>query len=397
MIFLLLLPVYLLAVIYILYRFFKWAGTVHSFLGSCFFRIPFGVCFFIAAVSPALSFLLPAGSAVQRFFKSVNNYWTGYLLYIVLFLGAGELIRLILRLTKVSKTAFYQSGKTFLFAGLAVIVLVVTVGTYGIFHAGDIRINRYEIAVDKKRDLSRLHVVLVADLHLGYSVGVDRMRQMVKKINELDPDLVCIAGDIFDNDYDALDDPEELISILKGIKSTYGVYSCYGNHDVTENLLMGFAMDSSADRLIDPRMEEFLERAGICSMKDETLLVDDAFYLVSRLDYSRPGNGQKSRKTIEELTEGLDLTRPVLVMDHQPKNLELLEEAGVDVALSGHTHDGQLFPGNLITGLMWENSHGYLRKGSLHSFVTSGVGVWGPNMRVGTDSEIMDIHITFEQ
>ena len=91
----------------------------------------------------------------------------------------------------------------------------------------------------------------------------------------------------------------------------------------------------------------------------------------------------------------MDLTKPVLVIDHEPRELQELADAGVDVDLCGHTHDGQLFPGNLLSGLMWENSCGYLQKDSMHNIVTSGVGVFGPDMRVGTNAEICDIRIHF--
>lgn len=82
-------------------------------------------------------------------------------------------------------------------------------------------------------------------------------------------------------------------------------------------------------------------------------------------------------------------------MDHQPKELQEDADAGVDAVFSGHTHDGQIFPGNLLLPLFWENACGYLKKEELHSIVTSGAGVWGPAMRVGTDSEIAVIDISF--
>lgn len=98
----------------------------------------------------------------------------------------------------------------------------------------------------------------------------------------------------------------------------------------------------------------------------------------------------------EEILDGLDKTKPILVMEHQPKQLQELADAGADMQLSGHTHDGQIFPGNLLIDLFWENASGYLQKDQLHSVVTSGVGVWGPAMRVGTDSEICPITIHFQ-
>ena len=91
----------------------------------------------------------------------------------------------------------------------------------------------------------------------------------------------------------------------------------------------------------------------------------------------------------------LDTGKPILVLDHQPRELEELAAAGVDVDLCGHTHDGQMFPGNLTVRLFWENACGCLRVGSMHSIVTSGVGLFGPNMRVATRAEICPITIHF--
>ena len=84
------------------------------------------------------------------------------------------------------------------------------------------------------------------------------------------------------------------------------------------------------------------------------------------------------------------------MIDHEPGELQELADAGVDADLCGHTHDGQLFPGNLTIKLMWENACGYLKKGDMHSIVTSGVGLFGPNMRVGTKSEISDLMMHFK-
>ena len=78
------------------------------------------------------------------------------------------------------------------------------------------------------------------------------------------------------------------------------------------------------------------------------------FYLVGRKDIQKPGDGTTNRKTIEELLSNVDKTKPVFVLEHQPKQLEELDNAGVDMQLCGHTHDGQIFPGNLTVKLFWE-------------------------------------------
>ena len=142
-------------------------------------------------------------------------------------------------------------------------------------------------------------------------------------------------------------------------------------------------------------MDAFLEQAGIRLLRDEGVRIGDAFYLYGRPDYNRPGRGIVIRKTPAQITEGMDLRKPVIVLDHEPKELQELAAAGVDVDLCGHTHDGQMFPGNLVVRFFWENSYGYLQKDRMHNIVTSGVGVFGPDMRVGTKCEICRITVRF--
>lgn len=270
---------------------------------------------------------------------------------------------------------------------------------YGIGNARNIRTTPYEITVHKDGgSIHELHVILIADLHLGYNIGISQMEQMVEKINANHPDLIVIAGDIFDNSYEALKDPERLIEILKGMESTYGTYACYGNHDIDERILAGFTFGSGskAGKSSDPRMDEFLKDAGITLLQDEGVLIADSFYLYGRPDASKPGKGFEKRKTPEELTEDMDLSKPILVIDHEPKELQELADAGVDVDFGGHTHDGQLFPMNLTSRLIWENAAGLLKKGDMYSIVTSGVGIYGPNMRVGTIAEICPVKIIFQ-
>ena len=204
-----------------------------------------------------------------------------------------------------------------------------------------------------------------------------------------------IAGDFFDNDFDAVEDPDTISATLRQIRSRYGTYACYGNHDIQEKILAGFTFPSDEKKESDPRMDAFLADSNIQLMQDETLLIDDAFYLIGRADRERPGRGIQKRMTPQQLTEGLDQTKPILVLDHEPDELSELAAAGADLDLSGHTHDGQLFPANLIVSMVWENSCGYLEKDGMHSIVTSGVGVFGPNMRVGTKSEICVIDCQF--
>ena len=393
-------PVYLLVCVYILLRGLHWIQVLHAVFQNVWVCRGIGLIYLFVVFSILIAFMAPS-SGFRRFMKLLSNYWLGVLMYTIMTVGIADVLRLLLKY--LLKNLNFP-GRTLLFGnvGTAVVgiicaVIITTVSICGVINAGNIQTTKYDISIDKKAGkLDSLNVVLIADLHLGYNIGCRQMEQMVEKINAQDPDLVVVAGDIFDNEYEALEDPDRLAEILRGIQSKYGVYACYGNHDIQEKILAGFTFGGKEKKESSVKMDEFLEKAGITLLRDEYVLIDDSFYLYGRPDYERPGRGIDERKSAQEITADMDLSLPVLVIDHEPGELQELADAGVDADLCGHTHDGQLFPGNLTIKLMWENACGYLKKGDMHSIVTSGVGLFGPNMRVGTKSEICDIMMHFK-
>lgn len=385
-------PLYLLANLYLLHRIFTWLSDIHPVFLKKKVRIILGIVYLFIAFSPGIGFLTPVGT-VQRILKGLGYYWMGIMLYAFLFVIVADLLRLVFKKIRKESATHIRPA----IAGSICFLLIISVSLYGMINARTIQTSSYNVTVNKTAEsLDSLRIVLIADLHLGYSVGTSQMRQMVNKINDQNPDLVVVAGDIFDNEYEALDNPDELATILGNIKSTYGTYACYGNHDIQEPILAGFTFPKKGKKMSDPRMDSLLEKAGITLLSDEYTLIDDAFYLYGRPDYERPGRGITTRKTPEEITSVLNHEKPIIVIDHEPRELDELADAGVDLDLCGHTHDGQVFPLTLITDLVWENACGYLQKGSMHNIVTSGVGVFGPNMRVGTRSEICVIDVDFQ-
>lgn len=306
-----------------------------------------------------------------------------------------DLVRLILKY--VFHARFLEFRSTFVITGFVCMALIILISVYGILHVGTIKVTPYEVTVNKKvKDMDSLKIILLADTHFGYSINCRHAQKMVEKINAQDPDIVCIAGDIFDNDYDAISDPEGVCNALKSIKSRYGVYACWGNHDLDEPILAGFTFGGKKKDQADPRMEQLLRDANIHLLTDEAELIDDKFYVVGRNDSSRTHKLGGQRLSPAQLTKDLDLDKPIIFIDHQPKQLQETADAGADLDLCGHTHDGQIFPGNLFIHLFWENSFGYLKKDKMHNIVTSGVGVWGPDMRVGTNCEICPITVHFQ-
>lgn len=396
MVTLFLIPVYILFSAYLCRWLFRWLNSCHRWFQNKLTKIIIISMYIFVSSTVITSFLLPV-SSVQRVLKQISNYWLGTLVYIFLVVLFADLGRIILKKTKWISNEKLSSRRTFVVTGGVCIVFIIAISIYGILNARYIRTTPYEVKIEKDGGkLEELKIALVADLHLGYSIGDDHMEQMVEKINKMDADIVLIAGDIFDNDYDALYHPNYLIKKLREIKSKYGVYACYGNHDIQEKILVGFGFPSGEKKKSDLRMDEFLEKANIKLLKDEAVLIDNSFYLVSRPDYKHPGRDIEKRKTPEEVTADLDKTKPILVMEHEPKEIEELEKAGADMQLSGHTHDGQIWPGTWLIKCFWKNPYGYMKEGNLHSIVTSGVGIYGPAMRVDSKSEICEIHVSFQ-
>ena len=394
MIFLFLLPFYLGVSSYMMFRFFYWMKHCNHRFNWLRFKVPFAVVYLFMALSPVIAFLLPK-SAVAIVIRRISTYWIGIMLYTLLYVVLFDLLRLIAKHTKLKNTLLFSRGSV-ISIGSVVVACAVATCLYGIFNARNIKVNEYSVTVNKSCGSDKhLKAVLVADLHMGYAIGVDHITNMVEKINQQDADIVIIAGDIFDNSYDGMDDPEGIKAQLKSIKSKYGVYAVYGNHDIDEKILMGFTFDWGGKQLHNEKMTNFMKECNIKLINDESVLINDEFYLVGRRDTDKPGTDDGTRAEISELTKDLDKTKPIFVLSHEPDELQKTADAGADIDFSGHTHDGQLFPGNLTIGLFWENPCGMIKKDNMYSIVTSGVGVYGTFMRVGTDAEICSVDIDF--
>ncbi len=299
----------------------------------------------------------------------------GIFLYLLLFTVAADILLLIPRLIRLPFTT-HRLYKGFITAGVLFLTLITCI--YGFINGRQIDHVSYEIRLQDKKDVSDLNVVLISDLHLGALGTEGRLENIVNEINAQKPDLVCIAGDFFDTDFESIKNPEAAIETLRGIKSTFGTYACPGNHDGGET---------------HGKMVDFLEKANINLLEDEHTIVDNRLVLAGRLDSSPIGGyGDKKRKELSDFLSVEDKSLPVIVMDHNPANIgEYGKET--DLILCGHTHKGQVFPGSLITNALYDVDYGFYQKNadSPQVIVTSGVGSWGMPMRVGTDCEMVNI------
>lgn len=217
-----------------------------------------------------------------------------------------------------------------------------------------------------------LRIVAISDLHLGYGIGEKEFQEWVDTINEEEPDIVFIAGDIIDNSLRPLNEGR-FAEIFYQIKAPMGVYACLGNHEYISGIEGSLS---------------FIKKAGVNLLKDTVAEIDSSFYVIGRDDRSN-----HRRKPLKDLVEGLDTSKPIFLLDHQPYNLEEAEAYGIDLQISGHTHQGQVWPISLITKKIYEIDHGFLKKGNSNIYVSSGIGLWGGKFRIGTQSEYVVIDV----
>lgn len=355
-------------------------------IGFVFFG---GICCIITG------FLLPTGLELKRFFTRIGYYWLGLVLYFFISLGISLIIRSIMWL--ILKNNSYDKKIARNCSMIFVVVFTTIMSIYGISNAHKLRITNYDVEINKKSSIKDMNIVLVADLHIGYNDSLEEMVDMVNKVNELDPDIVIVAGDIFDNEYDAIDNPDEITKVLSSIKAKYGKYAVYGNHDIDEKILLGFTFSwIKGDKNIYHESEEmidFIKKSDFTLLSDSYEIIEDSICIYGRPDKSRVKIGAEQRKTPSEISKVLNKDDVLICIDHQPSELEELSNAGFDLDLSGHTHNGQIWPGTLTINLAWDNAYGMKKINDMYSIVTSGVGLFGINMRTGCYPEIVNINL----
>ena len=351
---------------------------------------------FILTLIIGVAFLLPESFSLKRPLSQIGSYWLGVSLYLILFVAVIDLIRWIYSKIKKDK---YDDFKARIICTILIIVCTTGVSIYGIINAKIVRTTEYTIEIDKDGgDFDEMTIALFGDPQFGYNIGEYHLKQAVDIINSYDVDLVAIAGDIFDNQYSAIKDPDKLIELFNKIESKYGMYAVLGNHDVEEPILCGFTFNDKdiSSKVASEEMLEFIEKSNITLLYDENVIINDSINLYGRADEERPNLGNTTRKSADEIKEEIDSTKPLLVLDHEPRDYDELETIGTDLMMAGHTHDGQLWPTKIATDIIWTNPYGLYVNNNFHAITTSGLGLFGPNMRVGTIAEVCIIHIKFK-
>ncbi len=315
---------------------------------------------------------------MATFFVKAGSWWLGAMLYLTLFFLLADLLRglnSLFHITDIFKFS-WNSDKGRI-ALIVVYALTAIVLAFGYYNAKIPVVRNLEINVDKHLSGGPQRLVLVSDLHLGMMISNGRLETLVNAVNSLQPDVVLMAGDVFD------EDPGPVIrnnmgDLLKNLKARQGVYAVSGNHEYYGN---------------EAEARKYLEDHGITVLSDSTVILPGGIVLVGRQDITGQQMSGKARKSIAELLNGVDMSKPIVMIDHQPYKLKEVSADGVDLQVSGHTHNGQMWPFNYVTNAIFEIGYGYGKIGKTHFYVSSGYGTWGPPIRTNSRSEIVVLEL----
>lgn len=320
-------------------------------------KILFSVLFWVASLSLVVAMLMrdiAVSPVLMKALNVVGAAWLVFTLYMVIALFCVDVVR------------WFIPSLRFGF-GLALTVTLCVLG-YGYYNYRHPRVSELEISLEKPISGDALRIVAVSDIHLGYATGKARLKEYVELINSQNPDLILIIGDLIDNNVRPLYE-ERMAEELSQLKAPQGIYMVPGNHEYISGI---------------KAVEEFVKQTPITLLRDTVVTLPCGLQIVGRDD-----RFNLRRRPLADIMAMVDKTKPTIMLDHQPYDVAKKDSLAVDVQLSGHTHHGQVFPMNLLTDSMYEQSHGYRRWQHSHVYVSSGLSLWGPPFRIGTYSELL--------
>jgi len=363
-----------MAVFFIMMLLVYLAGNIYVFVRGLqtMYHFPlwskwlYGLFYWSIALSFLCVFLLRGGGIsipLSHIFFEIGTSWLVFTLYMVLLLGCFDLFRIFIRSVP---NGFIPS-----------ILLTFCILTYGYL--------RYQHPVTKVINIvinksltdaeSSIKVVAISDVHLGLGTVKSKLKKYVEMINAQEPDLILIIGDLIDNSIEPVIN-QQMQDELSLLNSRLGVYMVLGNHEYISG--------------IEDCMQ-FLALTPIQVLLDTVLTLPNGIQIVGRNDRSN-----SSRKNLAQLFQTINADLPVVVLDHQPVELNTVVEEDADLLICGHTHNGQVWPLNWLTKRMFEINYGYEKREQTHIYVTSGLSLWGPPFRIGTLSEMVVFNLSFK-
>jgi predicted MPP superfamily phosphohydrolase len=353
-------------------------NKVSRLFGSKSCRTIFLIFFLLLAFAfPAGEILLNStGMGILKFYLLAGYFYLAFLLYFFLLLLASDLLIGLNRLIRFVPLSISGSRKTSIILVMFFMIISITIVVWGHINFNDTRINRFTIEIPRKTSkMAHLKIAMAADFHIYELTNTSFMDQFVDKINSINADIVLLPGDIVE---DARDIPHMRYfeQKFRSVKSRYGIFASPGNHE---------HYGRSREKF------DFFKDSGINLLNDSVVLIDHSFYLAGRSD-----DHEINRKSPGFLMNPVFDSLPAILLYHRPPGLDSLNQSKIDIQVSGHSHHGQMWPFNYITDMVYELPYGYGKLNNTHVFVTSGAQGWGPPVRVGGHSEIMEIDVNFK-
>lgn len=350
-------------------------------------KLPVGALVILLAVGFPLSYWDHRDTFLGNAILRLSGCYVGIFFNLFLMILAADLWRLARRLIR-RRGAADQAVPRRRYDWIVVSGAALLIGVGGYLNAASPRLSETTLEIPTERPellaagANEITIGAIADMHLGRLVKPDRLRRALRLLEPRHPDLIFFLGDTLD-DHTGLD-RAAMKEIIGGLTPPLGVYGIPGNHEY----ISGEIDESCA----------ILEAAGITMLRDNWAAPAQRLLLVGRDDLSGQRFTGQARRSLPEILAAVpdDLRRlPLLILDHQPHHLEEAEHAGGVLQLSGHVHNGQLWPFNFVTAAMYENPRGHSRRGDTHYLVSAGTGTWGPPIRTTARPEVLLIRLRF--
>lgn len=334
--------------------------TILVFWSYLFFRIHKNLKTTALKKGWQIAFPITVGGAITL---PIAGLWTTIdaysvtVIYFCVFLLLTDFLTFIIRLFCKRDNKVCKIIRNFMLIPLLCTVIVFT---YGIINVRNIVLTEYDISTNKDIRAEGYKIALLSDVHYGKLNNKNDLEKLAESLSTQELDMVIICGDIVDEDTKKAQ-TEEIFSILGTIKSSYGSYFIFGNHDKQPY--------SKKPIFTEAELVSVIEQNGIAVLKDESVNIGDDILLVGR----RTRNDE--RKSVEELLIGADSSKYIIFADHEPYDFKIKSDAGVDLQLSGHTHGGQLFPVGTVMDLfnIVDMVYGKKQVGNMTAITTSGI------------------------
>jgi len=360
-----------------LYLYFKGYQAFHILSER---RLTYALTFFaFASIFVFAKFLeIRHSSVITDILNIIGGFWLAFMLYGFLLFLLSDIILVILKLVGsigVESISAYRKWSFIAVAGISFLLI-----TAGFINALIPVVKKYDVTLNKPSgETKTLKIAAASDIHLGSIIRKRSLRKLSSTLREENPDLILLLGDIIDGDIGPVL-RGDLLKYFDPPECKYGLYAIAGNHEYI----------GGGQRTIP-----YIEGKGIRVLKDEIITLPNGVQLIGRIDKDAGRFYGKPRLPLKKLIEQTDATKPIILLDHQPFNINETVENGIDLQLSGHTHNGQIWPLSCITNMIYEVSYGYLKKENSNIIVTSGYGIWGPRVRLGSRSEVIIVNIRF--